>query len=261
MAKKPTQTKPTKKKAPEVSLEQLIAVAENFNEFMFDNPEAGINLELDYVELYSEVKDSAGELVAEDIISATTAATLDALGIEYEAKVDEAEEADEPDADDEEPAEDDDDQDDDTDEEDEPEPVDPAVIKVATTQLAAVKKGKKIEDLKIVAKEAGLNIPPPFLKDIKKMREYLAKKLQAVIDGTAAPKATKKEKAPKKEKKQGVMDALRTITCKDENITQEELTKQIEAAGFVVTQRTIFSVLNDTQKIIAELKLNGRLKK
>ena len=93
------------------------------------------------------------------------------------------------------------------------------------------------------------------------MREYLAKKLQAVIDGTAAPKATKKEKAPKKEKKQGVMDALRTITCKDENITQEELTKQIEAAGFVVTQRTIFSVLNDTQKIIAELKLNGRLKK
>ena len=241
MAKKPA----AKVAKPEVTLEQLVAVAEDFNTFMFTDGEEGIDLELDQEDMLKEITELCIDLVDTDVVSADTAATLALLGIACPAEV--AAEAGE-DVDDE-PTEDDND----TTETDAQRAAD----------LALVKKSTKIDKIKEIAKLYKISIPPPFLKDLAKLKPYVVGKL----DGSApvkvkAEKAAKapKEKKEKKEKKQGVMDALRVITCKNENITQEALTKQIESAGFVVTQRTIFSVLNDTQKIIAELKSNGRMK-
>lgn len=265
-AKKPATKKPAKKTA--VSLEALQEVAIDFNSFMFDEGK-GLKFEhLEYDDLLAELTEAAEDLVAEDTVTAETANTLKVLGIECPAGVSEAEEADEADdadadADDEE---EDNDDTDNQDEEsaDEQEEVDNSeAIALAEAGIVKVKKTKKLEDLRAIAKENGINIPPPFLKDLAKMKDYLAKKLSAIAAGEIPAKKAKiaKPKKEKKEKKPFVMDALREIMCADETISLEELKKQITAQGFVVTDRTVYSVHTDTGKIIACLKANGRLKK
>jgi len=256
-AKKPTTDEPVKKTA--VSLEALQEVAIDFNSFMFDEGK-GLKFEhLEYDDLLAELTEAAEDLVAEDAVTAETAATLKTLGIECPAGICEEEDQDdyatadfeESDDQDEEPT-------------DEQEEVDNSeAIALAEVTIPKVKKSKKLDELKALAKENGLVIPPPFLKDLAKMKEYLVKKLTAISDGEIPAKKTKtsKPKKEKKDKKPFVMDALREIMCVDETISLEELKKQITAQGFVVTDRTVYSVHTDTGKIIACLKANGRLKK
>ena len=60
--------------------------------------------------------------------------------------------------------------------------------------LLGLKKAKTLDDLKAVAKNNGIVCPPPFLKDIKKLREYVTTKLTAIADGTAPAKKKAGEK-------------------------------------------------------------------
>lgn len=183
---------------PEVTLEQLIAVAEDFNSFMFASPDEGIPIDLEYDDLLAEVTETAEELEATDTILQITADTLDLLNIDYNAAVAE-EEAPE--------SEEDDDQ-----EEEKPVPKPtgknkPSKVEVEEEQadeeaakaadIAMIKKTKDIEKMKGVAKAWGIRIPPPFYKDTAKLKEYLIGKL----DGSA-PTPEKKEKVDKSEKKE-----------------------------------------------------------
>jgi vacuolar-type H+-ATPase subunit I/STV1 len=171
-----------KKKAPEVTLEQLIAAAEDFNSFMFASPEEGIPLDLEYDDMLAEVTETADELEKTDTILAATAETLDLLDVEFEAQVAEAETEE-------------------TDEDPEPEEVDEADEKedaAKAADIALVKKTKDVEKMKTVAKAWKIRIPPPFYKDLAKLRDYLIGKLD-----DSAPVAEKKVKVdkPVKEKK------------------------------------------------------------
>lgn len=176
-----TKTKAGKKEAPkpEVTLEQLIAVAEDFNSFMFADPEEGIDLDLEYEGLLAEVTETAEELEATDAIQFETAETLNALDVKFTAAVDGFDEPGEEEAGEE------------TSEDDEKEEA------AKAADIAMLKKTKDIEKMKTVAKAYGIRIPPPHYKDIAKLREYLIGKL----DGSA-PVAEKKEKPAKAEKKE-----------------------------------------------------------
>lgn len=218
--------KKAKKEAPkpEVTLEMLVAVAEDFNSFMFADPDEGIPTDLEFDDLLAEVTETAEELEATDTILAVTAKTLDLLDVEYTAAVaeeeeevpepeEEEEEADEPDAEKEEEEQDMVGEDpapkfvkakkaadkrmakSKPDSKETEEQEDEDAVKAA--DIALVKKTKDIEKMKGVAKAWGIRIPPPFYKDTNKLREYLVGKL----DGSA-PAPEKKEKVDKPEKKE-----------------------------------------------------------
>ena len=210
MAKKPAETK----KAVKPTLEALVAVVEDFNSFMFDEGK-GIDVELTTDELTDEITEAAEDLTADDTISPETAATLKLMGLKNVAQIsaDEADEADEappvpekkksgkkpakkadPDPE--------------TEEEDNTEAKDNA-----HKCLLGLKKAKTLEDLRAVAKNNGIVCPPPFLKDIKKLREYVTTKLTAISDGTAPAKKKSGEKREKKESKRahGVGNFIRGL--------------------------------------------------
>ena len=231
-----------KKPETKVDIKDLIGVAENFNTFMFDLKD-GIDTELEYDELLAEIKESAGDLVAADTISAATADTLKALKIKFAAQV----------ADPEEDADKDDDNDSNDDADDKvPEPVD------TTAAQKAVKKAKETADVRTVSKQFGINIPPPYLKDLDKMKEYVIGKLKAIAAGEVAGKKEKKEKV---EKSPSVVAALREIICEDATISFDDLTAQITKMGFTPAPATVRVMLTDTRKIIEHLQKFGRLKK
>jgi len=177
--------KSKKNPKPEVTLEQLIAVAEDFNSFMFADPEEGIDLELEYDELKAEVTETAEELEATDTIQKETAETLNALDIETIAGI----------ADFEEPGEEQEEngQEEENGDED-------AAAKAA--DIALVKKTKDVEKLKNIAKAWSIRIPPPFYKDTAKLKEYLIGKLDGSAPAPEKPsgkkgKADKPAKQPK----------------------------------------------------------------
>lgn len=69
-----------------------------------------------------------------------------------------------------------------------------------TAQVKSAKAAKKIPELQAIAKEMGVRIAPPFLKDLKKCRDYVVEKLQKLA---TEGRPVKKEKI-KKERKAGV---------------------------------------------------------
>jgi hypothetical protein len=170
-----------KKEEPKATLEQLQAVAEDFNSFMKFEEGDEIPTDVEYDELLEEVTEVAGQLEASDTIQAETADTLDALGIEYAATVADDGEA-----------------------EDEPEPEPEAEAPEIDEELIAkVSKSRKIDDILAVAKTERIAVPPPFRKDIKKLKEYVLNKLNnptpTQTKAKAEPKAkpAPKAKAPK----------------------------------------------------------------
>lgn len=191
----------------------LKSVAEDFNSFMFEEGK-GIDLKLKQPALQKEIVESAGELADDDTITAETAETLALLNITHEAQVADAEEdVDEPEAEpDEEELEDDVEVDDETGEEVEPDeevdevdPEDPAIVKGL---IADVKKSKKLDDIKAIAKARGIRIPPPFLKDLAKLKPYVIGKL----DGSSVPVVKpEKKKSEKKVRDGGVGGLVRGI--------------------------------------------------
>lgn len=238
--------KPVKKTT--VPLEALQEVAIDFNSFMFDEGK-GLKFEhLEYDDLLAELTEAAEDLVAEDTVTAETANTLKVLGIECPAGVSEAEEADD----------DTDDQDDES--ADEQEDVDNSeAIELAEAGVAKVEKTKKLEDLRAIAKENGINIPPPFLKDLAKMKDYLTKKLSAIAAGEI-PEKKSKDPVEKKNKGLSVTNIIREEICKNEKITAAEITKILTAKSLSFSPSTVTTMLGDVKKTIQHLQNLGRLK-
>ena len=256
----------TKKK---VTLDQLKAAAEDFNSFMEFVDEEGIPADdMSKEELIEEISETGGELIKDDTITAATAATLDALGVDYEATV--AEEEDDPEEEtkgdlelteedvnamkkaelvklakdeeidiskkkttkairdaildarfwykpkeDEEPKED----------EDEIVPLKGAEAKAMNALIAKVGKSRKLDDVKAIAKENKIRIPPPFLKDLKKLKSYVVGKLEDILSGEAQKPKPKKGK---KEKKATLVDFFEKNVEKDFDMADED--KIVEAA-------------------------------
>jgi len=175
MAKK----KPEVEEAPEVTIDHLVAVAEDFNTFMFKEGEEDINLDLEYDDLLKEITELAEDLVADDTVTAETSDTLAALGIANPANVSDAD-------------------DDETDAQ-------------LAADLAVIKKSSKIEKIKEIAKLYKITVPPPFLKDLAKLKTYVVGKLDG--SAPAKPKAEKAAKAPKvpKEKTEGINSFLEKV--------------------------------------------------
>lgn len=177
--------KSKKNPKPKVTLEQLIAVAEDFNSFMFADPTEGIDLELEYDELLAEVTETAEELEATDTIQKETAETLNALDIETVAGI----------ADFDEPGEE---QEENGQEEENGDDEDKAA---KAADIALVKKTKDVEKLKNIAKAWSIRIPPPFYKDTAKLKEYLIGKLDGSAPAPEKKTKTEKKEKPKSEKK------------------------------------------------------------
>jgi hypothetical protein len=206
---------------PEVTLEQLIAVAEDFNSFMFADPTEGIDLELEYDELLAEVTETAEELEATDTIQKETAETLNALDIETVAGI---ADFDEPGEEEEENGQ-------------EEENVDDEDAAAKTADIALIKKTKDVEKLKNIAKAWSIRIPPPFYKDTAKLKEYLIGKLDG--SAPAAEKKEKKEKTPKtpkekKGKRDGIGEFVKNIlmSSKEGFLTEDEKILQQVKANF-----------------------------
>ena len=68
-----------------------------------------------------------------------------------------------------------------------------------TAQVKSAKAAKKVPELQAIAKSMGVRIAPPFLKDLKKCRDYVVEKLQKLA---AEGRPVKKERV-KKERKAG----------------------------------------------------------
>jgi hypothetical protein len=194
--------KKSKKEAPkpEVTLEQLISVAEDFNSFMFADPTEGIDLELEYDELLAEVTETAEELEATDTIQKETAETLNALDIETVAGI----------ADFDEPGKE---QEEGNGQEEENGDDEDKAAKAA--DIALIKKTKDVEKLKNIAKAWSIRIPPPFYKDTAKLKEYLIGKLDGSAPAPEKPsgkkgKANKPAKQPK-ESSVGINDFFTSV--------------------------------------------------
>ncbi len=70
--------------------------------------------------------------------------------------------------------------------------------KVVKDAIAAVKKSRKLDDIKAIAKENGVRIPPPFLKDLKKLKPYVTGKLEDILSGEVEVKKAAKKTSKKK---------------------------------------------------------------
>ena len=186
----------TKKKVDKKALKALVAVAEDFNSFMFEEDE-GIDLDLDYDELLAEVADSAGDLTKDDVISADSAETLEELEIEHKSAIEEDEDAgaEEEEEEEEEEAGAEEEAEEEEEEEAEVEYEEPRKV----TKELKTAKSAKLAGLKDLAKENSIRIPPPFLKDVKKLRPYIIKRLKMIQDGEVVKKGTaaKKKTGPK----------------------------------------------------------------
>lgn len=248
--------------AKKVTLAMLKSVAEDFNSFMFEEGK-GIDLKLKQPDLQKEIVESAGELADDDTITAETAETLALLNITHEAQVAEAEEeeqeeqevtktdTDEEEIDDE-PEAGDNPADEEEELEDEVEPEDPKVVKAL---LADVKKAKDVEAVKAIAKARGIRIPPPFLKDLSKLKTYVTGKLDG--SAPAAPKADKKKKEDSGPK---IVPTIQFAICENENITAEEVAALLTKKGIAFSPSTISTTMGGTKRTIAYLKELGRLK-
>lgn len=239
-AKKPAAKKTTKKKELKPSLEALQAAAEEFNEIMEFEGGEEISTDLDYEELKAEIVETATQLEEEDVISSELADTLDELGVEYKAEV-VAEEGDEepedpPEEEDEVEESEDEEADEEEENEDEEEPAGEPVD--VSKELKAVKAAKKLDAVKTIAKEKGIRIPPPFLKDLKKMKTYVTGKLEDMAEGKVAPKKPEKKQkkaakqAPSYTRSHALIDALKqTGTGTREEIVNVADTLFVENGG------------------------------
>lgn len=177
-----------------VTLEQLQAVAANFNEIMFEEGE-GIPFEdMEYDELLEEVTETAGELEPADVVSAVTAETLAALKIDCPAEVAEADSEEDEEQEDEEPEEAEAEAEAEEPVEEEEDDDESEAIEEA---IGIVSKCKKIEKCLEVAKEFKVKVPPPFRKDLKKLKTYVKGKLEDML----RVEEEEVEEAPKKEEK------------------------------------------------------------
>ena len=191
--------------AKKPALAALKAVIKDFNSFMFEKGE-GIPLTGKYDDLLEEIKDTAEEIKTADTLTEETIATLEALEIKHELspaeeeveeeEVEEVEEViEKPKSKGKKKAaasaeEDEGDSNEDSGEsESEPVKVD------VSAPLKAVKRAK-LDKLKEIAKEHGIRIPPPFYKDLAKLKSYLTEKLTDIGNGVVAAKkdAAKKKK-------------------------------------------------------------------
>lgn len=77
----------------------------------------------------------------------------------------------------------------------EPEPEDGPSIE---DDIAAVEESDDLEEIKEIAKANGIRIPPPFLKNLKKLKPYVIEKLTAMLPEEEPEEDPEPEPAPKK---------------------------------------------------------------
>lgn len=157
----------------DVMHDRMLAAAEDINSRGYFKPP--ISLEMEDSALEAELKETSEQLVAEDELDDSTWALFAEWGVGPRVGEAKAEAEEEPAG----------------------EPVD------VSAPLAAVKKAKTIDDLKAIAKDNGIRIAPPFLKDLTKLRTYVTEKLNDLGAG----------KAPAKKK---VTGAVKTKTKKED---------------------------------------------
>jgi len=167
----------------DVMHDRMIAAAEDINGRGYFKPP--INLEMDDDSLMTELKETSEQLVAEDELDDSTWALFAEWEVGPRASEAEAEAEEEPAG----------------------EPVD------VSAPLAAVKKAKTINNLKAIAKDNGIRIAPPFLKDLAKLRDYVTGKLNDLGAGKAPTKKKGKVKAagPGKKGKEGMAIFLEDV--------------------------------------------------
>lgn len=156
MAKKEVAPKVKKVVLPKgITMEDIRALGAEMNETVFKDEPIDLDAMDDYT-CFEQVKADMDALQPEDPISPESRATLKAIGCEVEFITEETEE----------------------------EVVDD------TEETPIDLTGVDIDTMKVIAKENGIRIPPPFLKDEEKMRTYLDGKLSGMV----ADPTTKKEK-------------------------------------------------------------------
>ena len=215
-------------KKQKATLEELLAVLEDFNSFMFADEADKIPLEgMTLAGALKEVNDSAAQLEPADQITETSAITLEALGIDSNCEVvaNKEEEA-------------------------------PTEISEETEAfIATVNKSRKLDDIIAIAKDRRIAVPPPFRKDIKKLKVYVVDKLK--LGTTAAPvkkKAEPKVKGPK------VTNIIREQICENEDITGKELADFLDAQGVSYSPSTISTMLVDVRRTIECLRALKKIK-
>ncbi len=203
----PKNTEPADDTSVDVDVmhDRMIAAAEDINSRGYFKPP--INLELEDSALEAELKETSEQLVAEDELDDSTWALFAEWGVGPRAGEAKAEAEEEPAG----------------------EPVD------VSAPLAAVKKAKTIDDLKTIAKDNGIRIAPPFLKDLAKLRDYVTGKLNDLgagkvpakkkASGAVKTKTKKEDAAPRYTRANAFAEVLNTGETDKEAI----LTKSNEA--------------------------------
>jgi len=107
-----------------------------------------------------------------------------------------------------------------------------------TAAVKSAKVAKKVAELQAIAKEMGVRIAPPFLKDLKKCRDYVVEKLQKLATEGRPVKMANATKTPKKssgEKRytraQSLADAIKAGNTAKAEIISESNRLFIEKGG------------------------------
>ena len=165
---------------------ELVKAAKELNDVLFEEGDAQrIDVKANAKVLDQKIREASTLLADDDEMSEETIATLKTIGADLPESMGGSASGAE-------------DGDEDNDNTPEPEP-EPAEKIDTTAQVKSAKVAKKVSELQAIAKEMGVRIAPPFLKDLKKCRDYVVEKLQKLA---TEGRPVKKEKV-KKEKKTG----------------------------------------------------------
>lgn len=232
-----------------VTLEQLVAVAEEFNDFMEFEGESAIPTEgIKLPALKKEIIEAAQDLTEEDEITQATADVLDALGVEYPCAVVEGDDAGE-----------------EQEEEDEPEgKEEPEEGPDMTDQIAKTNKARKIDDILTIAKAERISVPPPMRKDIKKLKAYVAGKLEGIQAGEIKqrPAAAAKPKKEKTERGPSPYGTGVDLMCSNPDMDKDEYIKEMKKAGFTVEDNgsAMNTAYSAVKSIVGKLRAHKQMK-
>lgn len=108
--------------------------------------------------------------------------------------------------------------------------------KAVKEAIAAVKKSRKLDDVKAIAKENGIRMPPPFLDDLKKLKPYVTGKLEDILSGEVKVKKAAKKKTSKPV---DISKSNKAIVWKAWDKGETEVEKLLEAVDNNVKASTI----------------------
>jgi len=167
---------------------ELVKAAKELNDVLFEEDDKQrIDIKANAKVLDQKIREASTLLANDDEMSEETLTTLKTIGADLPESMGG-------------PASGTEDGDDDpgTEEQEQEEEVETEKIDT-TAAVKSAKVAKKVAELQAIAKEMGVRIAPPFLKDLKKCRDYVVEKLQKLA---TEGRPVKREKV-KKERKAG----------------------------------------------------------